>query len=57
VLVGGQRNVKWLDVSYNDVVNAPRKPAEEVARFLAAGLDVEKMVAAVDPSLYRNRAS
>ena len=57
VLVGGKRNVKWLDVSYNDVVNAPRKPAEEVARFLAAGLDVEKMVAAVDPSLYRNRAS
>ena len=49
-------NVRWLDVSYNDVVQDPRKPAEAVAGFVGLGLDVDKMVSAVDASLYRNRA-
>jgi hypothetical protein len=49
-------NVRWLDVSYNDVVREPRKPAEAVARFVGSGLDVDKMVSAVDAALYRNRA-
>ena len=49
-------NVRWLDVSYNDVVNDPRTPAEAVAGFLGGSLDVDKMVSAVDASLYRNRA-
>jgi hypothetical protein len=29
--------------------------AERIAAFLGGGLDVDKMVAAVDSSLYRNR--
>lgn len=49
-------NVRWLDVDYNDVVQNPRKPAEAVAAFVGSGLDVDKMVGAVDASLYRNRA-
>lgn len=49
-------NIRVLDVSYNDVVNDPRKPARAVARFLGGGLSVDQMVSAVDASLYRNRA-
>lgn len=56
VMVKEQPNVQWLDVSYNDVVSDPRRPAEEVARFIGGGLRADKMLTAVDPSLYRNRA-
>lgn len=56
VMVKEQPNVRWLDVSYNDVVNDPRAPAETVARFLGGGLRTERLLAAVDRSLYRNRA-
>ena len=52
--LAGQAHVAVLRVSYNDLVERPREQAEGVARFLAAG-DVEGMVRAVDPSLYRNR--
>ena len=55
-MVRDKANVRWLDVSYNDVVHDPRKPAAEVAGFVGSGLDVNRMVGAVDASLYRNRA-
>lgn len=55
-MVRDKANVRWLDVSYNDVVQDPRKPAGDVAGFIGSGLDVDKMVSAVDASLYRNRA-
>jgi hypothetical protein len=44
-----------LDVAYADVIADPAGEARRIARFLAAGLDVERMTAAVDPALYRNR--
>lgn len=56
LMIRDKANVRWLDVSYNDVVQDPRKPAAEVAGFLGSGLDVDRMVSAVDASLYRNRA-
>jgi hypothetical protein len=48
-------NMERLDLHYHEVVGDPRQAAEKIAAFLGGGLDVEKMVAAVDSSLYRNR--
>jgi hypothetical protein len=43
------------EVSYNEMVSSPRATAERLNTFLGGTLDIEKMVAAVDSSLYRNR--
>lgn len=48
-------HVVSLDVDYNALVADPRLWAEAVNRFLGGGLDVDRMVAAVRPDLYRNR--
>ncbi len=45
-----------LRLPYSEVVAKPRFQAERLREFLGADLDVESMTAAVDPSLYRNRA-
>ncbi|MBZ0090281.1 MAG: sulfotransferase [Thermoanaerobaculia bacterium] len=45
-----------LDLRYAEVVAEPRRAAERINAFLGGSLDVEKMVEAVDPKLYRNRA-
>ncbi|MCS6917021.1 MAG: alkaline phosphatase family protein [Chitinophagales bacterium] len=50
-------NVEVLYVSYADAVANPLETAETVAAFLHEDLDVEKMAAAVDKSLYRNQIS
>jgi hypothetical protein len=53
--LGRQRNLKVLRVSYNDLLERPREQAQRVSAFLGGNADVEKMAAAVDRSLYRNR--
>jgi hypothetical protein len=52
-----QANFTVLRVSYNDLVEQPREQAERVRTFLGGTADVEGMMRAVDPSLYRNRMS
>lgn len=51
-----QSNISVLEVDYNQLLENPRPCLEEISQFLANGLDVEKMVGAVDPGLYRNRS-
>jgi hypothetical protein len=46
-----------LYVNYADVVSDPLSQARLMAGFVGGGLDVSKMAAAVDGSLYRNRAT
>jgi hypothetical protein len=53
--LGRQEHCAVLRVSYNDLVERPREEAERVGRFLCGRANVEGMVKAVDPSLYRNR--
>ncbi len=55
--LAGQPQVATLDVDYNALVADPQPWAEAVNRFLGGGLDVDRMVAAVRPDLYRNRGS
>jgi hypothetical protein len=45
-----------LYVAYRDVLDDPRSQAARISEFLGSGLDVDEMAAAVDPTLYRNRA-
>jgi Sulfotransferase domain len=53
--LGRQPNLAVLRVRYNDLVGRSREQAERVREFLGGRADVEGMVKAVDPSLYRNR--
>jgi hypothetical protein len=48
-------NFEALYVNYTDVVAEPAAQARRIADFVGGNLDVEKMAAAVDGSLYRNR--
>src|SRR5260370_23445370 len=50
-----QKNIEVLSVSYNDLVERPEEQAERVSEFLGGKANVEGMVRAVDPKLYRNR--
>jgi hypothetical protein len=55
-LMRGRPGFDVLFLSYNRMVEDPRRGAERVNRFLGGLLDLDAMVAAIDPSLYRNRA-
>ena len=48
---------EMLELRYADILARPLEGAERVSAFLGGGLDAEAMAAAVDPELYRNRAS
>ncbi|MGB9301084.1 MAG: sulfotransferase [Anaerolineae bacterium] len=48
-------NVDVAYVSYNDLVADPTAQARRVNQFLGGTLEVEKMVNAIDASLYRQR--
>jgi hypothetical protein len=52
-----QQNIKTLCVNYNDLIERPESQAECVYEFLPVKPDVQRMVSAVDTSLYRNRIS
>ena len=53
--IAGQPQFRVLDVDYNRMVAEPRPLALAVNDFLGGGLDIERMVAVVEPELYRNR--
>jgi hypothetical protein len=48
-------NFRSLEVDYKEVLEDPRRNARRVKRFLGLDLDLDSMVRAVDPQLYRNR--
>ncbi len=50
-----QPNFKVLTVDYRDVVERPAEIAALVKDFVGGKADLARMVASVDPSLYRNR--
>ncbi len=53
--IAGRSNFSLLDVDYTNMVVDPRPSCEKINRFLDNRLDVEAMIRAVDPNLYRNR--
>jgi hypothetical protein len=53
--IAKQANFDVIYVKYNDVINNPSENAARVARFLKNRLDIDKMAAVVEKSLYRQR--
>jgi len=51
-----QPNFKVLYINHRDMINDSPTQAQKINDFLDGGLDVEAMVAVVDPDLYRNRS-
>lgn len=51
-----QPNIEVLHVSYNEVLKNPAPETKRINQFLDNILDNEKMLAVIDPSLYRQRA-
>jgi hypothetical protein len=54
--LAGQKHCRVLEVAYNDLLNAPQPVVARLNEFLGGDLDEGKMLGAIDPSLYRNRA-
>lgn len=54
-VMSGEPHIELLEVNYTDVINNPLEECENIASFLGADLEIEKMVSAVDGSLYRNK--
>jgi hypothetical protein len=52
-----QNRMDVLYMHYHDILSKPRESAEKVRQFLGQRLDIDRMVAAVDVLLYRNRAT
>jgi hypothetical protein len=50
-----QAHLPALFVNYNDLLDAPAAPVARICAFLGLPLDAERMIAAIDPALYRNR--
>jgi hypothetical protein len=50
-------NIRVLDVNYNEMVADPAPIVAQINRFLGGGLDAQAMAGAVEPGLYRNRAT
>lgn len=54
--LSGQTNMRVLRINYNELLREPRRHAQQIRQFLEVDADVDRMIAAVDPSLYRNQA-
>lgn len=50
-----QSHIRLLKINYNELMANPAAIAQEVSDFLDGRLNVDAMLAAIDPSLYRNR--
>ncbi len=55
--LGRQPHMRLLLVSYNDLMSDARRQAQRVCEFLDGQPDAGRMLAAIDPALYRNRAA
>jgi len=50
-----QPNMEVLSVRYSDLVEQPQGEAQRVSDFVGSKLNVDQMVSAVEPALYRNK--
>jgi hypothetical protein len=54
-MVRRRPNFEMVEVQFKQAMKAPRRFVTDVNKFLGGNLDVESMMAVVDPELYRNR--
>jgi hypothetical protein len=55
--INSQSHFTRIDIDYRQLIANPKPLVAEVNRFLGGGLDEDKMLAVIDPSLYRQRSS
>lgn len=55
--INSQAHVTRLDIHYKQLIDEPRPLVSEINRFLGGELDEDKVLSAIDPSLYRQRSS
>ena len=51
-----QENVRFIYVDHSSIINEPGRTAEYITEFLQIDLDIPKMTAVVDLSLYRTKS-
>jgi hypothetical protein len=54
--IAEQKNFSIIEVDYSDMVASPGTQCKRINEFLGGVLDCDRAVAAVNPSLYRNRS-
>ena len=55
--INSQAHATRIDIDYRQLIDNPRPLVAEINRFLGGGLDENKMLGVIDPSLYRQRSS
>lgn len=50
-----EKNIDYLSVSYNEVVEYPLRKSQKINDFLNGRLNIEKMASVIDKNLYRNK--
>ena len=55
--LNSQAHAARIDIDYKELITNPRPLVAEINRFLGGGLDEDRMLAVIDPSLYRQRSS
>lgn len=56
-LMHGRDDMEYIRANYRDLIADPRREMESVGRFIGETVDVDTAIEAVEPSLYRNKAS
>jgi hypothetical protein len=55
--INSQAHATRIDINYKQLIANPRPLVAELNTFLGGGLDEDKMLSVIDPSLYRQRSS
>jgi hypothetical protein len=55
--INSQAHATCIDINYKQLIANPIPLVAEINRFLGGGLDEDKMLGVIDPSLYRQRSS
>jgi hypothetical protein len=55
--INSQAHVTRIDINYGQLMANPRPLVAEIDIFLGGGLDEDKMLGVIEPSLYRQRSS
>ena len=56
VLARMKPNISLMELHYTQTLNNPEEAAGKISRFIGRTLDIDSMVAVVDPELHRNRS-
>ena len=54
--INSQAHATRIDINYKQLIDNPRPLVAEINIFLGGGLDEDKMLGVIDPSLYRQRS-